>query len=317
MLREESNDDPAIARDGIVSRDIGIIGLGNMGGPFASRLLEAGYQLFVSDLRADIAELWAKKGAVICSSPREMADSVETVCLSLPLPDVVRDVVFGDDGLADGQRLARVIDLSTTGPDISHEIASRLSERGLALIDAPVSGGVVGAEAGTVAVMLACAADQTPHVRPILEVLGRVFLVGSEPGQGQIAKVLNNLLSAGSLLLAGEATALGAKAGLDPEGMIDVFNAGSGRSSATLDKYPKAILPGTFSLGFTNRLMFKDVSLSLTLAESMGLDLPTARAVRDEWQAAMESVGPDEDFSRIVTKSEQMAGVAVRSGKSR
>ena len=195
-------------------------------------------------------------------------------------------------------------------------IAERLKSVGVALIDAPVSGGVAGAKAASVAIMVAGAEADLAAVQPMLAAIGRIFPVGDRPGLGQVAKLLNNLLSAGSLLLAGEVAAMGAKAGLDPSGMIDVFNAGSGRSSATLDKYPKAILPGTFSLGFTNRLMMKDLSLCLDLAKSMGLSMPIAELVGTEWRSAMDEAGADADFSTIVLKAEHAAGVAVRAKKT-
>jgi 3-hydroxyisobutyrate dehydrogenase-like beta-hydroxyacid dehydrogenase len=140
-----------------------------------------------------------------------------------------------------------------------------------------------------------------------------VFHVGRCAGQGQITKVLNNMLSAGALLLSGEVAALGAKAGVDADTMIAVFNAGSGRNSATLDKYPKAILTGTFSLGFTNALMLKDIELCLQLAHDMGVAVPLSNEIRREWRAAMEITGAEADFTTIVRQSELRAGVEVRS----
>lgn len=291
----------------------GFIGLGNMGDPFARHLSDAGYDLHVCEPREAVAEAWRGLGATVWQTPREVADAVETVFLSLPTPDIVEAVALGPDGLAGGTKVRRVVDLSTTGPDVARVVAQGLADKGVALIDAPVSGGVAGAKAGTVAIMLACGEAEKAAVEPMLRKLGRIYHVGDEPGLGQITKILNNLLSAGSLILAAEVAAMGAKAGLKPSVMIDVFNAGSGRSSATLDKYPKAILPGTFETGFTNGLMYKDVSLCLALAEQMGLQMPTARVVRDEWQAAMNEVGPDADFSTIVQMRERAAGVQVRN----
>jgi 3-hydroxyisobutyrate dehydrogenase-like beta-hydroxyacid dehydrogenase len=290
-------------------RQIGFIGLGTMGTPFAQHLLNAGHGLHVYDVRAENAARLA--GATVHGDIASLAAVVDIVFLSLPTPDIVEDVVLGKGGLCECS-VRCIVDLSTTGPDVSRKIAGALLAKGIAFVDAPVSGGLAGAKAASVAIMVACSDVQLSGVAPLLEKLGRIFHVGSEPGQGQIVKLLNNLLSAGSLLLAGEAASLGVKAGVDAEAMIAVFNAGSGRSSATLDKYPKAILPGSFSLGFTNRLMYKDVSLCLALADSMGLQLPTACAVRDEWKAAMEETGVDSDFSKIVLKAERRAGVTVR-----
>ncbi|MGX7895999.1 NAD(P)-dependent oxidoreductase [Tsuneonella sp. HG222] len=295
---------------------VGFIGLGNMGKEFALRLAGAGYELHVLDADKSVRQDWSARGFTVWDTPAEVASAAEVVFLSLPEPSVVETVSLGSAGVRDGSRVKYLIDLSTTGPDMALKLAAELAESGITLVDAPVSGGVAGAKAGTVAIMLACSEVDKQAILPLLEQLGRVFHVGEQPGLGQVAKVLNNTLSAGYMLLAGEAAALGVKAGLDPKSLIDVFNAGSGRSSATLDKYPKAILPGSFDLGFSNRLMFKDVGLCLRLAEQMGIELPVARSVGREWQAAMMQEGEDADFSTIVRKAERECGVEVRARRN-
>lgn len=293
-----------------MSNSVGLVGLGNMGEPFARHLLDAGIDLHIYDIRPAVVDEWVARGAKASPSPRAMADVVGTILLSLPVPKVVEEVA---EEISGGAGVHYVIDLSTTGPSVARDVAAMLRGKGISYIDAPVSGGVAGAHAASLTIMLACSSEDRSAIQPLLERLGRVFPVGSEAGQGQIVKILNNLLSAGSLLLAGEVAALGVKTGLDADAMINVFNAGSGRSSATLDKYPKAILPGTFKLGFTNALMFKDVSLCIEMAAMLNVEMPTARAVRDEWAAAMAHAGPEADFSTIVTKAEKLAGVEVRS----
>jgi 3-hydroxyisobutyrate dehydrogenase-like beta-hydroxyacid dehydrogenase len=284
-----------------------------MGGRFARRIAAAGHALHVCDTRAEVTDYWRNAGATAHSSPRDLGDAVEIVLLSLPTPDVVKQVILGPDGLTVATQVRHVVDLSTTGPDAVRVLDAKLRSAGVSFIDAPVSGGVAGAEAGKLAIMLACSDKDRAKVEDILSLLGHIYHVGTEPGLGQVAKVLNNLLSAGSLILSAEVAAMGVKAGLEPVAMIDVFNAGSGRNSATLDKYPRAILPGTFSTGFTNRLMYKDVQLCLDLARQMDLELPTAHVVAQEWLASMEEVGPEEDFSRIVQRRERIAGVQVRT----
>ncbi|MPT49003.1 MAG: NAD(P)-dependent oxidoreductase [Sphingobium sp.] len=296
-----------------MAKAAGFIGLGNMGDPFCCHLRDAGYELHLCEVREDVARRWTDGGATLYATPKDLADAVDTVFLSLPTPDVVESVVLGQGGLLDGKRLKRVVDLSTTGPDMVEHLAKALREKGVSFIDAPVSGGVAGARAGTVAIMLACGDDERDSVADMLTTFGRIYHVGKVAGLGQVTKILNNLLSAGSLVLTAEVAAMGAKAGLEPKVMIDVFNAGSGRSSATLDKYVKAILPGTFQTGFTNRLMYKDVSLCLALAEKMGLEMPASEIIRDEWRAAMKEIGEEEDFSKIVLMRERAAGVEVRN----
>jgi 3-hydroxyisobutyrate dehydrogenase-like beta-hydroxyacid dehydrogenase len=297
---------------GLMEKAVGFIGLGNMGEPFAQHLLDAGYPLHVLDVRADVVQRWVARGATSWPDPQSLASAVDVVFLSLPTPAIVETVALGERGLCEGSKIRHVVDLSTTGPDVVEKVAAALSERNVSLVDAPVSGGAAGARNASVAIMLACSPEDKAALTPMLEKLGRIYHVGHRPGLGQVMKLLNNLLSAGALLLSGEAAALGVKAGLDAATMIEVFNAGSGRNSATLDKYPKAILPGTFDMGFTNKLMYKDVSLCLLLAERMGLSIPTAKAICEEWYAAMTEVGPDADFTTIVRKSERLAGVEVR-----
>jgi len=296
-----------------VTEQIGFIGLGNMGAAFAARLLTAGKKLQICDVRPEVTAPFTARGAVVHGSPRAVAAAADVVFMSLPTPGVVEQVALDACSAASDRKLRYLIDLSTTGPDMARSLAERLAKSGVVYIDAPVSGGVPGAVAGTVVIMLACGDEMAKSLTPLLSILGRVFHVGRSAGQGQVTKVLNNMLSAGALLLSGEVAALGAKAGVDADMMIAVFNAGSGRNSATLDKYPKAILPGTFDLGFTNALMLKDVELCLRMAHALGVAMPLGDRIGREWRAAMEVTGAEADFTTIVRKSELSAGVEVRS----
>jgi 3-hydroxyisobutyrate dehydrogenase len=297
-----------------VTETIGFIGLGNMGAPFARRLIAAGKALHVYDARPEVAASFAALGASVHAGARAVAARAEIVLMSLPTPAVVEQVTLDAiSGGAGDRRLRHLVDLSTTGPVMAKSLAARLETAGIDYVDAPVSGGVPGAVAGTVVVMLACSNELATAMTPLLSNLGRVFHVGHDAGQGQVTKLLNNMLSAAALLLTGEVAALGAKAGVDAATMIAVFNAGSGRNSATLDKYPKAVLPGTFNLGFTNALMFKDLQLCLEMARSMGVSMPLGAEIGREWRAAMEVTGDEADFTTIVRRSELRAGVEVRA----
>jgi 3-hydroxyisobutyrate dehydrogenase-like beta-hydroxyacid dehydrogenase len=300
-----------------LTEQIGFIGLGNMGAAFATRLLMAGERLQICDLRAQAVARFTAQGAVACASPRAVAAAAETIFMSLPTPAVVEQVAMDAASAAGKRKLRCLVDLSTTGPVMARTLAERLAKVGVVYVDAPVSGGVAGAVAGTVVIMLACGDEMARSLTPLLSLLGRVFHVGTHAGQGQVTKLLNNVLSAGALLLSGEVTALGAKAGVDADTMIAVFNAGSGRNSATLDKYPKAILPGTFNLGFTNALMLKDVELCLQMAHDIGVAMPISDEIRREWRAATELSGAEADFTTIVRRSEIRAGVEVRSKLAR
>jgi 3-hydroxyisobutyrate dehydrogenase-like beta-hydroxyacid dehydrogenase len=298
-----------------VSKHLGFIGLGNMGAPMAGRLLDAGYALTVFDTRADALRPFVAKGAQTASSPAALASAVDTVLVSLPTPDIVKQVVLGPDGLSSGTKLRTFVDLSTTGPRTAEEIAKELAAKGIAALDSPVSGGVGGAQKGTLAVMISGPKERFEALRPALEIIGKVFYLGEKPGLGQMMKLANNLLSATALAITSEAMVLGVKAGLDPKVMLDVINAGSGRNSASQDKFPKAILPRTFDFGFANGLMYKDVKLCLEEASALGVPMWVASAVRQMWLLACTQIGPEQDFTTIVKCVEQWAGVEVAAKK--
>lgn len=291
---------------------LGFIGVGNMGLPMARRLKEAGHDLVVHDL---LPEKTAGFEAV-ARSPREVADRTDIVLLSLPVPQAVRAVVSGPDGLAQGARTKLVADLSTTGPDTAVEAARVLAGRGIGFVDAPVSGGVGGAERGTLAVMVSGPSAQCELLRPILSVIGQIFVVGDAPGQGQVMKLLNNLLSATAMAATTEVMILGAKAGLDARTMLDVLNAGSGRNTATTDKFPRSVLDRSFSFGFRGVLLHKDVRLCRDLAEAMGTPFRIGAAVEAVWSQAAERLG-DGDFTRIVEVLEDGTGVQIGAAEPR
>ena len=297
----------------MINKHIGFVGVGQMGGPMAGRLLDAGYALTVFDAReAAMAPLLAR-GARKAESPAAVASTVETVLVSLPTPAIVKDVVLGAKGLAEGTTVRTVVDLSTTGARVELEIAEGLAAKGIATVDSPVSGGVAGATKGTLAVMVACAPEMLEALRPALEVFGKVFYLGAKPGMGQTMKLANNLLSATALAITSEAMVMGVKAGLDPRIMLDVINAGTGRNSASQDKFPRAIVPRKFDFGFTNALMYKDVRLCLEEAEAMNVPMWVATAVRQSWFLACSEVGANEDFTTIVKYIEKWAGVEVKA----
>ncbi|MBV8793170.1 MAG: NAD(P)-dependent oxidoreductase, partial [Pseudolabrys sp.] len=219
--------------------DIGFIGLGNMGQPMARRLIEAGHTLTVYDTRNDAVAPLVALGANLASSPQDVADRVETVMASLPEPHIVSKVATGEGGLIAGKRIKRFVDLSTTGSRTTIEVAAALSKRNIVQIDSPVSGGVGGAVKGTLAVMVSGPAADVAVLKDVLAVFGKVFVVGEKPGMGQTMKLANNVLSACNMAAACEAVVLAIKSGLDAKVAVDVMNAGSGRNSATQDKFPK------------------------------------------------------------------------------
>jgi 3-hydroxyisobutyrate dehydrogenase-like beta-hydroxyacid dehydrogenase len=291
--------------------NIGFIGLGHMGFQMARRLVEAHHDVVVFDTRGDVVDELVALGAHAASSPKAVADRAETVMASLPSPQASLDVATGGDGIIHGDTVKRFVDLSTVGAQTAMQIHELLARRDIASIDCPVSGGVGGAQKGTLALMVSGAEEHVEATRPALEVLGKVFFIGEKPGSAQTMKLTNNLLAATTLAATAEAVVMGVKAGLDPVVMIEVFNAGSGATHASRDKFPRAILPRTFDYGFATGLMLKDVRLCLEEAASLGLSMEIAEAVGRLWEATNRATGPDADFTSVIKPMEEAAGVVV------
>jgi 3-hydroxyisobutyrate dehydrogenase-like beta-hydroxyacid dehydrogenase len=290
---------------------IGFIGIGRMGLPMASCLVAAGHPIVAYDVQGQALSAITAKGAEKAASPAEVASRAEIVFASLPMPDVVREVALGANGIVEGSRVKLFVDLSTTGPRMAKAVAAGLKARNITAIDAPVSGGIAGATKGTLAVMVAGPAAECERVKPLIQHLGRYFYIGAEPGMGQMMKVINNLLSATATAATSEAVVLGVKAGLDPYLMIDVINAGSGRSAASEDKFPKSILPRSFDFGFALGLLSKDVNLCIAEAEALGVPMWIGNAVKQMWLYGLAQGGPDQDFTNLITHMEKWAGVTV------
>src|SRR5579863_861996 len=196
--------------------EIGFIGLGNMGFPMARRLIEAGHRLVVFDQRREVVDRLAALGAQAASSPKDVADRTETVLASLPSLQASLEVATGKDGVIEGQRVKRFVDLSTVGSQMAVKIHDILAKRNVVQIDCPVSGGVGGAEKGTLAVMVSGPRTDFDAIKPALEVIGKVFFIGEKPGAGQTMKLANNFLSGTAMVATSEAVVMGVKAGLDP-----------------------------------------------------------------------------------------------------
>ena len=295
---------------------LGFIGLGNMGQPMGGRLIEAGHSLVVFDTDRAAVDALVRLGAQAASSPRDVADRVETVLASLPTPDVVLTVATGAGGVIEGGKVSCFVDLSTTGAGMARRVAVALAARNIEQVDCPVSGGVAGAQKGTLAVMASGPRARIERLHDVLSVFGRLFTIGEQAGAAQTMKLINNLLSATALAATTEAVAMGVKAGLDPAIMIDVINAGTGRNTASMDKFPKAILPGTYDAGFATGLMVKDVRLCLDEATALGLPMDVARAVATIWEITFSEIGPDKDFTTIMMTAEKRAGITLPVRKS-
>jgi 3-hydroxyisobutyrate dehydrogenase-like beta-hydroxyacid dehydrogenase len=290
---------------------IGFIGLGNMGSPMARRLIEAGHEVIAFDTNGARLERVVALGAQAASSAKEVADHAETVLASLPTPAASRQVAIGPEGVIEGSRVKRYVDLSTVGSQTAVQIHDRLRERNIAAIDSPVSGGTGGAEKGALAVMVSGPRAEFDVIQGALEAIGRPFYIGDKPGSAQTMKLANNILAANVLVATAEVVVMGVKAGLDPRVMVEVLNAGSGGTSASRDKFPRAILPRSFDYGFATGLMVKDVRLYLDEAEALGVPIEVAETVGRLWEAAQTDQGPQSDFTSVIKPFEKAAGVIV------
>ena len=290
----------------------GFIGVGRMGSPMTTRLLDKGHRVYVCDPNESAVQALAKIGAQRADSAAQIGSLADTVFFSLPNPEIVHHVALGRGGVIEGTRVRRVVDFSTIGPRTAGIVAKALAGREVAYVDAPVSGGIAGARNGTLAVMVSCAKEVFAELEPVLKTFGKVFHLGERPGQAQTMKLANNLLAAAAIAVSSEAIAMGVKAGLDPKMMLDVLNAGSGRNSATQDKFPRSVLPRTFDFGFATGLSYKDVRLCVDEAEALGVPMIVGAAVREMLAVTNAVYGAESDFTSLCKVVESWAGVEVR-----
>ena len=275
---------------------IGFIGLGNMGAPMAANLVRAGRRLLVHDA-AGTSER-APSGAALAADNRAVARDADAIILSLPDGDVVRAVIEELAGV-EHARVCCVIDTSTVGIDSARAAHARLARAGIEYLDAPVSGGVSGARRGTIAVMFAGSDAAFARYVPVLEgMAASIVHVGREPGLGQAMKLLNNFLSAVAMTATSEAIAFGERHGLDMATMLEVLNASTGRNSATADKFPSRILPGTYDAGFTSRLLEKDLRLYLEALQTAGGEEVLASSIHEVWRR-LEDAEANADITRV------------------
>lgn len=286
---------------------IGFVGLGNMGAPMARRLAEAGFRLVVADAQPAAIERFAN--SVACErapSLAEMGRTCRVVITMLPEGSVVKQVLIGEGGIASTLAKGSVaIDMSSSSPVGTRELATELAKREIQLVDAPVSGGVKKAADGTLAIMAGGDAATVERCQPILEVMGRVFTTGGS-GSGHAMKALNNFLSAANLAVAAEAVIAGQRFGLDPELMIRILNASTGRNSATEQKFPANVLPRTFDSGFFLGLMAKDLRLALELARSTQSPTTLLEACTRMWSEAEKQLGFKADNTEVVRYIESL-----------
>jgi 3-hydroxyisobutyrate dehydrogenase-like beta-hydroxyacid dehydrogenase len=293
-------------------RVLGFIGLGSMGGAMVQRLIGAQHKVVAYDVSQDATAAVTAAGGQGAASVAELVGQCDIVFMSLPTPQVVSQVALGG-AFARGGRTRIVVDLSTTGPRMSGEVAQAMGDMGIVLVDSPVSGGRAAATGGRLALMAACDPSVWGEVEPLLAHFGKVFYVGAAPGQAQTMKLINNMLSVAALAVTSEGFALGVKVGLDPQVMVDVINASSGVNSATRDKFPRAVLPRTFDFGFSTGLSLKDLRLGLEEAERQGVPTIIGSAARAMMEITQSRFGAQSDFTNIARVVEEWAGVEIKA----
>lgn len=295
------------------------IGLGQMGAPVGRSLLRAGLRVTAFDRDPEAREAFQGE-AQVAHSAEEAVRRAEAVVLLLPNGRVVREAVLGADGfVASMQPGALLIDMGSSAPEESRALAAEVQKRGVAFVDAPVSGGVRKAESGTLAVMAGGSDADVARARPILEAVGETLFHVGPVGAGHAAKALNNLLSAIGLLAAAEVMTAGCKAGIDPETLLAVLNASSGRNNSTESKFTPFVLSRRFDAGFGLSLMVKDMRTAVDFAEDLGVPLPLGQSALSAFQEAEGVLGEGADHTEVVRLVEKKAGatLAPAAGGSR
>ena len=294
-------------------KSVGFIGLGIMGLPMARNLMKAGFELTVvgGHAKGAVEELRAA-GAVVVASPAEAAATTELVVTCLPDTPDVREVVTGAEGLLAGAKPGLiVIDHSTIAPMAAREIAAACAEKGVAFLDAPVSGGQQGAVAGTLSIMAGGDAEALQRAMPALEAMGKKIVHVGASGAGQFTKACNQIICAITWQAIGEGMALGVKAGVDPAKMLEAVSAGAARCWALEVRTPR-LLDGDFKPGFMAKLQYKDLVIATEAGKQLGVPLPVTSIVTEFYNALKTAGKGDWDTSSLVTLEEQLAAVEIR-----
>ncbi len=298
-----------------MSDTIGYLGLGNMGRPMAGRMLEAGHPLVVRDVNEAAIRPLVERQARPVATARELADQTDVVFASLPTNGAIREAVLGEDGLIEGSRMAIYVNAGTTGTPFAIEITEALAAKGVVTLEAPISGGPAGARAGTLSVMVSGPREAFERVKPCFEAFGsKVVYCGDKPGLAQVLKLSNNILNAVSWVATSEALAMGVKAGLDPEVMIEAIAAGSGRNGVIDEVMPRHILPRTFDYGAALATLAKDVDLALAEGEAQGVPQFVCQQARQVIKVAMHKGWGGRDVSELTKLIEEWAGVEIKGG---
>jgi 3-hydroxyisobutyrate dehydrogenase len=287
-------------------RQVGFVGIGNMGWPMAANLVRAGFGLAAADAAPGRAAAFAAETGGRAAGTAEAADGADALVTMLPTSAQVAEVIGeAERVLAPG---SLVIEMSSGVPAATRALAARLAERGVGLIDCPVSGGVARAGAGELAIMAGGDEEQLRRAEPVLAAMSTSVHRCGGVGAGQAMKALNNLVSAGGFLIGVEALLIGHGFGLDPAVMVDVLNSATGMNNSTQKKFKQYVLSRRFDSGFGLDLMVKDLSIALEIGRDAGAATPFAALCRELWSGAASVLGPGQDHTALARFSETLAG---------
>ncbi|MBX3644990.1 MAG: NAD(P)-dependent oxidoreductase [Rubrivivax sp.] len=300
------------------SLQIGFVGLGVMGAPMATHLARAGHHLRLHDANAATARQLAQTlggAATAADTPAALAEGCDVVVTMLPNGQVVQQVALGEQGLLQGlKRGALLLDTSSAEPWLTRQTAAALAERGVAMVDAPVSGAQWGAEAAELVFMVGGSAADLQRVRPLLERMGRAVHHVGPLGAGHMMKCINNLITSMTFSATMEGLTLGKRVGLDPAAMVAVLNESTGGSWITRNHIAQRVLSRSFDDPFKLELMLKDIGIALDLSREAQLPMPLSGLGQQLWRAAALAAGPGASVSELARWVERQAGVAVSPG---
>jgi 2-hydroxymethylglutarate dehydrogenase len=290
----------------------GFIGIGQMGIHMARHIQAAGHSLVVHDVNRSAAAPLLETGAEWAGSPGEVARACDTVITCLPTPQIVEDVVYGSQGLMSGWKNQDIyIDMSTNSPSLVRRVAKDAGAMGVAVLDAPVSGGTRGAEAGTLTIMVGGDAASLERARPVLEPMAnKIFHLG-EVGCGNVAKLVNNMIGLTCNSACAEGFVLGVKAGIEPQMLYDLLTV-STANNWSLQQYPRTVFKGNFAPGFKVALAHKDINLAIGLGEEYGVPLRVAEAVRQDLAKTVEAGRGEQGVDAVILALEEAVNVRVR-----
>lgn len=292
---------------------IGFIGLGIMGKPMALNLLKAGYSLVVHSRSRPPVEEVVAAGAAEAFSPAEVAQRSDLVITMLPDSPDVEKVALGDDGIVEGAHEGLIyVDMSTIAPSIAVKVGEALAEKGVRCLDAPVSGGDVGAQKGTLSIMVGGDQSTFDAVQPVFEVLGKSAVLCGPLGAGQTVKACNQVLVAVTIAGVSEALVLGAKAGVDPSKVVQVLSGGLARCGV-LENRGQRMVRGDFEPGFRIRLHYKDLNIVRQTSKDHGVPLPITASVHELFATAMAQDLGDLDHTGLLTILENLAAIQART----